>query len=146
MSCPSVAETLKLSVISCQFSVLSSQQSPAEIDHLRHETEVRISAEVAEVGKDGANLRVGEAEPTGEGSGVLLDGGGGNEAACAEVVGLIDTDDRVLTVHVLALHSAANDEVVAAPAVVGSVGVGSEVRPKSEMVKAVTLLPRPCRP
>ena len=61
-------------------------------ERLTHEAEIGVGAEVAEVGKDGSNLRVGEAEPTGKRSGILLDGGGGNEAACAHVVGLIDTD------------------------------------------------------
>src|ERR1700722_3567836 len=93
---------------------------------LTHETEVGVGAEVAEVGEDCADLTVGKTEPTGERACVLLDGGGGDESSCAEVINLIDADNGILAVHVLAVHRAANNEVMAAPTVIGSVGVGGE--------------------
>lgn len=93
---------------------------------LAQEAEVGCRAEVGEVGKDLADLAVGEAEPAGQGSGVLIDRGGGDEAAGADVVGLIGADDRVLAVHIVALDSAADDEVMAAPAVVGAIAVARE--------------------
>ena len=111
---------------------------------LAHEAEVGVGAEVAEVGKDGSDLAVGKSEPTGERAGVLLDGGGGNEPACAEVVGLIDADDRILAVHILAVAPRRRQRSGGCPNR-GRCRCCCEVRvrPKSEMVNEVTLLPRP---
>ena len=63
---------------------------------LTHEAEVGVGAEVAEVGEDLTDLAIGESEPAGQRAGVLVNRGGGNEAACAHIVGLVGSDDRVL--------------------------------------------------
>ncbi len=88
---------------------------------LAHEAEVWVGAEVGEVGEDGADLGVGEAEPAGEGSGVLLDGGGGDEAAGSQIIGGVGADDWIRSVHVSAGDGTPGHDVVAAPAVVGAV-------------------------
>jgi len=56
----------------------------------------------------------------------LVDGSGGNEAASSDVVGLVRTDDGILAIHIVSLDSAADDEVVAAPAMVSAVAVAGE--------------------
>ena len=54
-----------------------------------HEAEIG-SGEAPDVGEDGGEVAVVHAEPGGNGGEVLVDGGGGNPAAGAGVVGAVD--------------------------------------------------------
>ena len=56
----------------------------------------------------------------------MIDCGGWDKPARADVVGLVVADHRVLAVHIVSLDCAANDKVVTAPAVVGAVAVAGE--------------------
>src|ERR1700722_12859506 len=93
---------------------------------LAHQAQVGIAAEVGEVGKDLADLAVGKTHPAPQRSAVLLDGGGGNQATCTHIIGLVDADQRVLAVDVLPRYRSPGDNMVAAPAVVGTIAVSGE--------------------
>jgi hypothetical protein len=91
-----------------------------------HEAKIGVGAEVSKIREYLLYLAIGETEPAREGSCVLVDGSGGYEAASSDVVCLVRTDDGILAIHIVALDSAADNEVMTAPAVVGAVAVAGE--------------------
>src|SRR5689334_5342762 len=80
--------------------------------------------EAADVGKGGAHAGVAHAEPAGEGGAVFVDARGGDPAAVRGVVGAADGERGHAAVDVAAFDGAADDDVMTAPAVVGTVAVG----------------------
>ena len=107
-------------------ALFNSAEQGFDTKTLGQKAQIRIGAEICKVGENGFDLAVSEAKPTGKRAGVLLDRSRGNETSRTEVVSLIDTDDRIRSVHVSAIDCATHDEVMAAPAVVCDVAVAGK--------------------
>ncbi|ELU14504.1 hypothetical protein CAPTEDRAFT_185299, partial [Capitella teleta] len=93
---------------------------------------IRRAAEVADVRQHPRQLGIRHAEPARQGGGVLVHGGAGQQAFLADMplvfaaAAVAHADGRRRTVEGCATHRAAHDEVVAAPAMVRAVAVGSQ--------------------
>src|SRR5437899_523430 len=94
---------------------------------------VEVAAEVPQVRQDPRQVDVRHAEPLGQRGAVLVDGGRRNQPALphmAFVAGLtgivVDADHLRRAVELLALDRAADDEVMAAPAVIGPVAIAGQ--------------------
>ncbi|MDV7401839.1 hypothetical protein RZS08_61030, partial [Arthrospira platensis SPKY1] len=81
------------------------------------------AGKAVDVGQHGGQVGEGDTEPAGQGGGVFVDRGGGDKRAAAGVFGAVEGGGGELAVDAVALHGAAHDEVVPAPAVVGAAAV-----------------------
>src|SRR5215831_785910 len=89
---------------------------------LLYEAEV-VGGEAADVREDSLKLRRADAEPLGEGAGVLHQSCCGDPAAVgAAVVGTAEGKGGEGAVHLAAFHRSAKDEVVRSPGVVTAIG------------------------
>ena len=85
-----------------------------------HESEVG-GREIGKVGENRRQIGGADAEPRGEGGGVLIKGGRRNPAAVlVGVVRSAESERRKSTVDRIALDGAAKNELVAAPGVIGA--------------------------
>ena len=90
-----------------------------------YKTEIR-RGEPAKVGEDSAELVVVHSEPGGKRREILVNGCRGNPAAGVGIVWSVDGQRGELAVSPLAFNRAAQDEVMAAPAMVGARRVAGE--------------------
>src|SRR6185437_6259476 len=82
--------------------------------------------EASEVGKDGGKITIVDAEPGRERGKILVDRGRGYPAAGAGIVWSVNCQIGKCAIGFLAFHRSAQDQMMAAPAVVAALAVAGE--------------------